>query len=175
MIDDHAERVDRLQRALASAWLERPELLNRPGASLACKLDPHYYLALHPGFVDFLAKAAGMFQKNVREALLRTGNLLFHSVPGAGAGAGADPEAEPGHPGALSVQLQVLWEEHGKLRQARLESCFVHNSFIDRALLLYGRQSQELSVSSLAIASSEAPKVQAFLKGRTQLEEMAFR
>lgn len=158
MIEDHAERVDRLQRSLAAAWLERPELLNQPGSALACKIDPHYYLGLHPGFVDFLAKTAGMFQKNVRQSLLRTGNLL------ANAEGGAD-----------SIVLQVLWEDGGNLRRARLESCFIHNSFIDRALLLYGRQSQELPISTLAIAGEDEQKAQAFLEGRTQLQGMAFR
>jgi len=169
MIDDHAQRIDRLQRALALSWLERPGLLNRPGESLACKLDPHYYLALYPGFVDFLAKAAGMFPKNVREALVRTGNLLCDAaVP-------APPLEGEAADRALSLTLQVLWEEGGAERQARLDACFVHNSFIDRALLLYGRQSQELPVSSLAIAQAESGRVSSFLKGRTQLQGMAWR
>ncbi len=158
MIEDHAGRVDRLQRSLAAAWLERPELLNQPGAALACKIDPHYFLGLHPGFMEFLAKSAGMFQKNVRQSLLRTGNLLAHAESGE-----------------ESIMLNVLWEESGKVRRARLASCFIHNSFIDRALLLYGRQGQEMPVSSLAIAGEDETKAQAFLQGRTQLQGMAFR
>lgn len=77
--------------------------------------------------------------------------------------------------GAESIVLQVVWEQGGALRRARLESCFIHNSFIDRALLLYGRQAQEQPISSLAIAGEDEHKAQAFLEGRTQLQGMAFR
>ena len=155
-MDDHVERVDRLQRALAQSWLERPELLNVPGVSLACKVDPCYYLALHPGFLDFLAKAGGMFHKKVIAALVRTGNMLM--MPGKG-----------GH----IVRLRLVWgasvEQNG-----RLDVNFIHNSFIDRALKLYAKQDAELPISGLRIHSLERERVTTFLQGKTELQALAF-
>lgn len=158
MMEDHAELVDRLQRALAAAWLERPELLNVPGASMACKVDPNYYLALYPAFIDFLSRSAGMYHDKVREALVRTGNLPVNQENGA-----------------FSLVLRLIWEQGGALRHNRLESCFLHNSFIDRALMLYARQAREFPISSLAISVVDKQKSQDFLNGRTQLEAMAFK
>lgn len=156
MIDDHAERTDRLQRALAEAWLQRPEILNVPGRSLACKIDPFYYLALHPGFLDFLAKAGGMFRRNVAAALVRTGNLLT-----------APRDKSP------AIRLHLLWGDAGE-QNGRLDVNFIHNSFIDRGLKLYARREEELPISGLRVHASERETVARFLEGKTELQALAF-
>lgn len=156
MIIDHAQRIDRLQRVLAEAWLERPSLLNVPGASLACKLDPYYYLGLYPGVVDFFAIRCGMFHANVLQHLVRTGNLLVH------------PQG-----GTPRITLRVVWKE-GQ-RRARLDGCFLHSDFIDRALMLYAGEPHEQPVSSLSIDAREKQRIALLLQGKTPLQKMAFR
>ncbi len=156
MIDDHAERTDRLQRALAEEWLQRPEILNVPGRSLACKIDPFYYLAVHPGFLDFLAKIGGMFRRNVLASLIHTGNLLT-----------AQADKSP------AIRLHLLWGDAGE-QDGRLDVNFIHNSFIDRGLKLYARSESELPISGLRIHASERDVVASFLEGKTELQSLAF-
>lgn len=158
MIEDHTERIERLQRALAEEHLERGDVLNLPGRSLACKVDPYYYLALYPAVVEHLSRHAGMFQGKALDALVRTGNLLTH------------PQS-----GAPSLFLNVIWNQSGTARRARLEVCFLHNSFVDRALVLYARQEGELPVADFSVDASDKSLVEAFLAGKTALADLAYR
>lgn len=158
MIEDHAERIERLQRALAEEYMARGDVFNVPGRSLIFKVDPHYCLGLFPGVVEFLARHAGMFPHKVRESLVRTGNLVVH------------PET-----GAPSLPLHLLWDQGQIVKRVRIECCFLHGGFVDRALLLFARQEGELAVSPLSVDAQERDKVNAFLEGKTPLAGLAYR
>lgn len=154
---DYADIVNALQKSLAEAFAGNPALLNEPGLSLACKIDPFYYLAIYPGFRDFFVTRCGLGPAKVEEALIKTGDLLTNK-----------PERAP------SLRVKVLWSARpGVLRRAELEAAFVHASFIDHALRLYAKANPP-SVSELRLAVEERGRVERFLTGKTLPLDMVY-
>lgn len=158
---NYTELADRMQRELAARHAQAPDLFNYPGKSLACKIDPHYYLAPYPGFHRQLARWCGVRPSLAQEALVRTGNLVL------GASNGDDR--------AASLRLKLVWEDlaAGGIQRARMDVCLIHSSFVDRGVALY-TQGAAPQVSGLKIESNEKESVQAFLQGKTELQSMAW-
>jgi len=74
---DYQDALTRLQKGLASGYQSSPTVLNIPGQSLMCKVDPDYYLALEPIFTEILSRWAISFPQGVQETLVHTGNLVY--------------------------------------------------------------------------------------------------
>lgn len=149
---DYSQVVNDLQRELAQRAAEDPRLFNVPGVSLACRIDPWYFVGPHPGLVERMASWRSLRPVKVREALVRTGDLVT-----------APPERK------VSLTLGLTWAA----QRATMEVCFLHASFVDRALALYGR-SEPPPVSPLRIAAEDRGRVEAFLAGKTMVESLAF-
>jgi hypothetical protein len=152
-LKDYSEIVERLQRALGRGFAEEPWLLNLPGKSVACKIDQYYYMAVMPGFLDTLGKLGGVFPDQVREALVKTGNLITKA-----------PDRDP------ILSLTVSWGGRG----VTLKSAFVDADFIDRAVKTYGGLGSILSVSDLKISEEDKDKVEAFFEGKTAPQGLAY-
>ncbi|MES9994515.1 hypothetical protein [Desulfovibrio aminophilus] len=152
-LTDYQDVLNRLQKALGQAHLADPLLLNVPGRSVACKVDPLYYLALQPAFVERLAKAAAMLPATVAEALVRTGNLITRA-----------PERR--HELTVPVVLG------GRLLEVR--ASFVDADFIDRALRLYAGLPTGLEVSDLRIAGAFRSSLEPLFENKTPLRDLAF-
>jgi hypothetical protein len=156
MIVDYTELIERMQSEIARRYLEYPETLNYPGKSFACKVDPYYYLAVYPALFTVLARWARTMKHRVEEALVRTGSLVS------------------GPAEARSLSLKVVWETQGfGLEQRTLEICFLHSSFIDRGVMIYG-DGREPPASPLRIDAAERARVDAFLAGKTGVASMAY-
>jgi hypothetical protein len=155
---DYAQTVNELQKRLAEAFRQDPATLNLPGRSIACKIDPLYYLALHPGFCAAMARWAKLDQDLVETALIKTGDLVTNSL-----------DRSP------ALVLNLTWEEQAKRSPlvARLNVCFVLASFIDRALLLYAG-AEALPISALRIAAGDQERVKERLTGKTEVMSLAF-
>jgi hypothetical protein len=154
---DYAEIVNAMQKGVAEAFADNPALLNEPGLSLACKIDPFYYLAIYPGFRDFFVKRCGLAPAKVEEALIKTGMLITR---------GSDRSP--------SLRLKVQWAYRpGLERRGELEAAFINASFIDHALALYAKAS-EPSVSELRLSAGERVRVERFLAGKTLPLDMAY-
>ncbi len=151
---DYIELCNRMQRELALRYTQRRDLLNLPGRSLACKLDPFYYLAMYPGLLAPLARWAATMPNRAEEALIKTGSLILG-----------------GHERKPWLVLQVSWAD-GR-RRARFKACFLHSSFVDRAVQLYAGLA-EPPVSDLRIDAAHREKVQRFLEGKTEVLGLAF-
>lgn len=152
-LPDYQDILTRLQMALGKAYLAEPSLLNVPGRSLACKVDPLYYLALEPAFAERLAKAAALLPATVVEALVRTGNYITRA-----------PER--------CHELDVNVVLHG--RTLALRGSFVDADFIDRALRLYAGLPQSLEVSELRIAGDCRARLEPLFENKTFLRPLAF-
>ncbi|BDQ35378.1 hypothetical protein [Pseudodesulfovibrio portus] len=152
-LKDYSEIVERLQRALGRGFAEEPWLLNLPGKSVACKIDQYYYLAVMPGFLDTLGKLGGVFPDQVREALVKTGNLITKA-----------PDRDP------ILSLTVSWGGRG----VTLKGAFVDADFIDRAVKTYGGMPSVLSVSDLKVSEEDKDKVEAFFEGKTAPQGLAY-
>lgn len=150
---DYAEAVERLQRGLGRAFSEEPWALNIPGKSVACKLDPLYYLAVMPAFVEKLSRFSGMRPENVVETLVKTGNFITRP-----------PERDP----VLSVG--VTWS--GKVYE--IKAAFVEVDFIDRAVRMHGGMDTGLNVSDLKIAASSRSAVEEFFEDKTPPQGLAY-
>jgi hypothetical protein len=154
-MQDYARTLDRLQRGLGRAWREDPMILGVPGVSLAVKIDPFHYLAVHPAFLERLGRWAAVVPRAAREALLRGGDLLVG----------------PGGRGHV-LAVSAVWGSPPRAR--RLRACFVLAGFVDRALLLYGGERSPLPVADLRLLGRERPAVDAFLQHKTRIDKTAF-
>jgi hypothetical protein len=155
MLDDYNELVEKMQRELAQRYFLSPDLFNEPGRSLACKIDPFYYLAVRPAFMERMGKWLKLEPAKVEEALIRTGNMVTCSENRQ-----------------LLLKTIVLWNE-GASRTA-IDACLLDADFVDRALILYAGAEESLPVSDLKIAASERSKMERFLAGKTFIQGLAF-
>lgn len=152
-LTDYQDALTRLQKGLASAWRETPEVLNVPGQSLLCKVDPDYYLALEPIFSEIMARWAVSFPQGVLDTLRHTGNLAFckpmntHVIP-----------------------LTVTWDG----QDYEVHAAFVTAEFVDRALRLYAGAEGPLPVSGLRIRTDERAALEAFFGGLTPPDDVAY-
>lgn len=152
-LQDYKNRVDRLQKGLGKAFAENPFILNIPGKSIALKMDPYYYVAFEPAFTENLSKFGVMLQKNVRDTLVRTGNLV------------TDPETR--NP---IIKIRMKWND----RSYAMSVCFVESGFIDQALKIYGGVKEEIGLSEIRILASERERLEKFFGDRTLLKSVAF-
>lgn len=152
-LKDYQETVARLQKGLAQAYLDDPSILNVPGRSVACKVDPGYYVALQPLFDEALARWAAMLPRNVRDALVRTGNMITKA-----------PERE------AVLQVGLAWG--GRHHVMRVS--FIEADFIDRALRTYAGTATGLEVSELGIERGHKPMLEEFFEDKQGLQELAY-
>ncbi len=151
---DYSELVNLLQKELGLRCSRSPGLLNVPGRSMACKLDPYYYLALHPGFVELLGKWAGRGSEVITEALVKTG--VFATKP---------PERAP------SIPLTLVWAD-GSVRR-KLDVSFLDAAWVERGLAMYSG-AQSPPISGLCIAKEERSAVDEFLENKTPVQGLGF-
>jgi hypothetical protein len=152
---DYSESLERLEKALGEQYRQSEFILGTPGTSLACKVDPFYYLAIQPGFIKYLSRWAGMFPENVVATLVKTGNMLSdatHSV--------------------YTIPLHVFEEGSGEI--VSVGASFVLASFIDRALTLHGGTDSPQPVSGLKILESDRAATDFLFEGKTPLQALAF-
>ena len=152
-LKDYSEIIERLQQVLGKGFANEPWLLNLPGKSSACKIDQYYYLAVMPGFLETLGRLGGMFPDQVREALVKTGNLITKG-----------PDRDP------LVPLTVSWGGRG----VTVKGAFVDADFIDRAVKTYGGLSSVLSVSDLKISETDKERVEELFEGKTPPQSLAY-
>lgn len=150
---DYQDALTRLQKGLASGYQNSPQVLNTPGQSLMCKVDPEYYLALEPIFTEILARWAVSFPQGVLETLVHTGNLVFCKPLGTHV-----------------IPLTVNWGG----RDYEVQAAFLAADFVDRALKLYAGVLEPLPVSELRIRADERAAVEAFFGDKTQLNAVAY-
>jgi hypothetical protein len=150
---DYTASVEHLQKALGKAYAAEPWLLNMPGRSVACKIDHHYYLAVMPGFLETLGRLGGMFPNQVREALVKTGNLITKP-----------PERDP------LLPLTVSWGG----RSVTLTGAFVDADFIDRAVKTYGGFGAILNVSDLKISAADRDRIETLFEDKTPPQTLAY-
>ncbi len=155
MLTDYSQNLERLEKALGENYRQSPYILNAPGTSLACKVDPFHYLAIEPGFIKYLARWSAMLPERVLETLVKTGNLLcdhshrVHSVP-----------------------VHVF--EEGRAELVSVNASFVLASFIDRALALHGGAEGPLPVSRLKLLDADRPNTDPLFEDKTPLAALAF-
>lgn len=152
-LQDYKIRIDRLQQGLGKAFVENPFILNIPGKSIALKVDPYYYVAFEPAFTENLSRFGVMLKKNVRETLVRTGNLVTH------------PETR-----SPIIKIRMKWND----RNYNMNVCFVESGFIDQALKIYGGVKEEIGLSEISILESEKERLEKFFGERTPLKSVAF-
>lgn len=150
---DYQDALTRLQKGLASGYQSSPGVLNVPGQSLMCKVDPEYYLALEPIFLEILARWAISFPQAVLETLVHTGNLVF---------------CKP-----LSTHIIPLTVSWGG-RDYEVQAAFLPADFVDRSLKLYAGVQEPLPVSELRIRADERAALEAFFAEKTPLGHVAF-
>jgi len=152
-LKDYQESLTRLQKGMAQAYRDAPHVLNVPGQSVACKVDPNYYLALEPVFTEVMARWSVSFPDGVLETLAHTGSLVMcrtlttHIIP-----------------------ITVTWGG----RDYEIQAAFLLADFVDRALKLYAAAVEPLPVSGLRIRADERQAVEAFFAGLTPPGDMAF-
>ncbi len=152
-LKDYQDSLTRLQKGMANAYKQSPQVLNVPGQSVACKVDPNYYLALEPVFTEILSRWAISFPDSVLETLTHTGSggvckpMATHVIP-----------------------LTVNWGG----RDYEIQAAFLQAEFVDRALKLYGGVADPLPVSELRIRADERAAVEAFFAGLTPPGGVAF-
>ncbi len=152
---DYSEILATLQKQLGQRFLDDPKLLNLPGKSVACKIDPLYYLAVFPSFSRNMAQLAGTLPGAVEETLIRTGNLITPNDS-------EDP----------TLLLQVAWSP--EMSPVKIKAGFVLAGFIDTGLKIYARRQESLPVSDLRIAIRDKEKVDSFFQGKTAISSLAF-
>ncbi len=152
-LKDYQDALTRLQKGLAQAYRESPQVLNVPGQSVACKVDPEYYLALEPVFTEVMARWAVSFPESVLETLTRTGNVVVckplstHVIP-----------------------LSVSWGG----RDFEVQAMFLLADFVERALKLYAGAAAPLPVSDLRIRLDDRKAVEAFFGTSTPPNSVAY-
>ena len=152
-LQDYKDRIDRLQKGLGKAFAENPFILNIPGKSIALKVDPYYYVAFEPAFSENLSRFGVMLPKNVRDTLVRTGNLVT--------------DHETRNP---IIKIRMKWND----RSYAMTVCFVESGFIDQALKIYGGVKEEVGLSEIRILESERERLEEFFGERTLLKSVAF-
>ncbi|WP_319761243.1 hypothetical protein [Maridesulfovibrio sp.] len=152
-LQDYKIRVDRLQKGLGKAFAANPFILNIPGKSIALKVDPYYYVAFEPAFSENLSRFAVMLPKNVRDTLVRTGNLVI--------------DQESRNP-IIKIRMRL------NDRSYSMNVCFVEAGFIDQALKIYGGVQEEVGLSEIRILESERERLEQFFAERTHLKSVAF-
>lgn len=152
---DYTQSLERLEKALGEHFRHSPYILGEFGASLACKVDPFYYLAVQPGFIKYLSRWAAMLPEAVEATLVRTGNML----------ASHDRSV-------TSVPLRVYEEGRGAI--LTVNSGFALASFIDRAVAIHAGVPGGLPVSRLRILEDDRDKAAFFFEGKTPLQSFAF-
>ncbi len=152
-LQDYKVRIDRLQEGLGKAFVENPFILNIPGKSIALKVDPYYYVAFEPAFSENLSRFGVMLPKNVRDTLVRTGNLVT--------------DQETRNP---IIKIRMKWND----RSYSMNVCFVESGFIDQALKIYGGVKEEVGLSEIRILESERERLEKFFGERTLLKSVAF-
>ena len=152
-LTDHGAFVLDLQKVLGQAFQEHPEILNVAGRSLACKIDPNYYLAVEPAFTRTLSQAVLKLPSKVRDALIRTGNIL-----------------------TLGTKKEWVFNLGVCARggKGQIKACFMNAEFIDRALVLHGGRTGGLEVSDLRIQRRYQEALEKLFAGKTPLHDMAF-
>ncbi len=155
MLKDYSHILTVLQKRLASEFDKNKELLNEPGKSIACKVDPNYYLIVYPGFIEKLALIGGYLPATVEETLLRTGNLIRNPSTGK-----------------FVLTLDVVWKQD--MVPLKVWAGFVRNSFIDNGLKFYSSLRSELPISSLKISTDLKETLTSFFAGKTLLHSGAF-
>ncbi|CCO25167.1 hypothetical protein [Maridesulfovibrio hydrothermalis] len=152
-LKDYKSRIDRLQKGLGKAFIENPFILNIPGKSIALKVDPYYYVAFEPAFTENLCRFGVMLPKNVRDTLVRTGNLVI--------------DQDTRNP---LIKIRMKWND----RSYAMNVCFVESEFIDQALKIYGGVTSDVGLSELRILSSERERLDTFFGERTLLKSVAY-
>lgn len=152
---DYQQILTELQRRAAEKYLEDSSILNVPGLSSACKIDPLYYLVLQPSFFNSLAQWSGFRPGLIRETLVRTGNLIRL--------AGQD---------SPFVNLTVKWDDAPG--PVRVKAGFVLSDFLDKGLNIYARVSSSPPVSDLVILKQERGLLDGMFQGKTPLNNLAF-
>ena len=106
-----------------------------------------------PGFLETLGRLGGVFPDQVREALVKTGNLITKA-----------PDRDP------LFSLTVSWGG----RSVTVQGAFVDADFIDRAVKTYGGMGSVLSVSELKISEHDKARVEEFFEGKTPPQALAY-
>lgn len=150
---DYQDALTRLQKGLASGYQSSPHVLNIPGQSLMCKVDPNYYLALEPIFTEILARWAVSFPQGVVETLVHTGSVVFCKPMGTHV-----------------IPLTLTWD--GK--DYEVQAAFLLADFVDRSLKLYAGVQDPLPVSDLRIRAEERTAVEAFFGDKTPPASLAY-
>lgn len=152
-VSDYQDRITRLQRGLGKAFADEPFILNIPGKSIAFKIDPYYYVAVEPAFTNKLSSSSPMSRDNVRDTLVRTGNIVSS-------------------PGSLNplIKISLEWDS----RIYKLNVCFVESAFIDQALRIYGGAIGDIGLADIHIPLGHREMINAFFGERTKLENIAF-
>lgn len=152
---DYSESLDRLEKALGEQYRLSDYILGTPGTSLACKVDPFYYLAIQPGFIKYLSRWARMFPERTEATLIKTGNMLCDATHAV-----------------YATPLRVFEEGSGEVFS--VDASFVLAPFIDRAAIKYGGAEGPLPVSRLKILESDRAKADFLFEGKTPLQALAF-
>lgn len=155
MLTNMSEITDKVQKVLGREFLKASRVINVPGKSLACKVDPFYYLVPIDVFLRSLAVLTGTPPARLETALVKTGNLVS------------------GEQGATGLELDLLWQSAMSGR-ARFRAGFLLSDFIDRALILYGGRSEPMPISHLRIDKSCRERVRRFFVGKTMPNSIAF-
>jgi len=152
---DPNEVVDRLQRAVGAAYKRDKDFLNTPGRSPACKIDPHYYLAVQPNFINKLTRLTGFRPEKITSALITTANMIVN----------------PAREHVLKAGL--VWRTD-KTKTMRLAISFLLAGFVDRAVMMYAGARDPLPVSDLRIHKADKSLVDNFFTGKTALHDAVF-
>ncbi len=149
---DYREILSEIEKSIGLNYQKDPTILNVPGISLACKIDPFYYLAPYPVFIITLAKWCRIRPEIVKDTLIRTGNLLKSEE--------------------YILSLSVKWTSD--MQPIKINSVFVLADFVDSSLKIYARKQDILSVSDLKIAREDKAKVDDFFQNKTTLTDIAY-
>lgn len=147
-LTDYADVLDRIGRALAMQYDRECDVLNRPGVSLACKIDQNYYLVVEPLFSRTIAGWCAVKPDVVLETLKRTGNMVT---------CGTDREHK--------IALSLTWR--GRDREIEAQCGFVLADFVERALSMYSTRGPSMGLSDLKICESGRERVEDFFAGKT--------
>ena len=154
-MDDYNEIIEIIQVEFGAHYKKSPEILNVPGTSLACKIDPLYYLAMPRALMDALAQWTGLLPEKIAVTLVRTGNML-------------SSEKDRNY----IMPLKLIYAHSNPERT--VECCLLDASFIDRTLAIYAGLTTELPIAPLHINKSDQMSLDAFLKGKPPLTALAF-
>ena len=154
-MDDYNKITELIQSEISARYLENHGILNHPGKSLACKIDPLYYLALPKAMLDTLAQWTGMSPEKISAALVRTGNMI-------------SSDKDRNH--IIPLRLK-----HGQQSPAgAVNCCLLSADFIDRALIIYAGVTEEPPISPLKIHISCKEALNDFLNGKPALAAIAY-